>query len=287
MPTDITALPCRSATQAQDWSLVLISQGIESVITQSGEDGSWTLEVTEADAPRAKQSIEAYERENKTTWRREIRWTGLLFDGRAGLWFLACIAFHFLAEALARDFTTSGAVDRDAVLRGDWWRVFTAITLHADAAHLVANATIGFLFLGLAMGAYGPGLALLLSVVGGAAGNVISLLVHGSPFRSVGASGLVMAALGLLAAHSVLLGRHEKRAVWIGRGVIAATLLVVLLGLSPRSDVMAHVGGFVAGLLLGWLAIPWRAGAAPRPVNAVSLALSVGLVLLTWTLAMR
>lgn len=153
----------------------------------------------------------------RPAWRREIRWTGLLFDGRAGLWFLACIAFHFLAEALARDFTSSGAVDRDAVLRGDWWRVFTAITLHADAAHLVANATIGFLFLGLAMGAYGPGLALLLSLVGGAAGNVISLLVHGSPFRSISASGLVMAALGLLAAQ-LGTARHEKRAVWIGRG---------------------------------------------------------------------
>ena len=150
--TDLAVIECRSQAQALDWSLVLVSQGIENVIAQREEDGAWRLEIAEADFARATESLALYERENRTPWRREVKWTGLLFDVRAALWFVALILFHFSAELLQRNFHLPGAVDRTAVLHGEWWRVFTAITLHADVAHLLANVTIGFVFLGFAMG---------------------------------------------------------------------------------------------------------------------------------------
>jgi rhomboid protease GluP len=127
----------------------------------------------------------------------------------------------------------------------------------------------------------------LLSLLGGALGNVASLLLHEAPFRSLGASGFVMASLGLLAAHSLTFGRHEKRAVWIGRGVIAGGLLVVLLGLSPKSDVVAHVGGFVAGVVLGVVVLPWRARLTRLMLSNACLGAFVLLVTLTWMLALR
>lgn len=287
MQTTAAGIECRSQAQALDWSLVLISQGIECVIMQREEDGAWLLETAEADFPRATESLALYERENRTPWRREVKWTGLLFDVRAALWFIALILFHFSAEVLQKDFHVPGAVDRVAVLHGEWWRVFTAVTLHGDVAHLLANVTIGFVFLGFAMCCYGAGGAMLLSLLGGALGNVATLLLHEAPFRSLGASGFVMASLGLLAAHSLTFGRHEKRAVWIGRGVIAGGLLVVLLGLSPKSDVVAHVGGFVAGVLLGVAALPWRAQLTKRVFSTACLGVFVTLVALTWMLALR
>lgn len=287
MQTATTGIECRSQAQALDLSLVLISQGIESVITHQPDNDAWLLEVAEADFLRATESIAHYERENRTPWRREVKWTGLLFDVRAALWFVALILFHFLAEALQKNFHIPGAVDRVAVLHGEWWRVFTAVTLHADVAHLLANVTIGFVFLGFAMGCYGAGGAMLLSLLGGALGNVASLLLHEAPFRSLGASGFVMASLGLLAAHSLSSGRHEKRAVWIGRGVIAGGLLVVLLGLSPKSDVLAHVGGFIGGVGLGVVALPWRARLARHLSSAACLGVFLTLVVLAWMLALR
>jgi rhomboid protease GluP len=280
-------LACRSQAQAFDWSLVLISQGIESVIARREEDGAWTLEVAPGDRERAAASIAAYECENRTVWRREVKWTGLLFDARAALWFVALVLFHFFAEAAQKDFRLPGAVDRAAVLHGEWWRVFTAITLHADAAHLAANATIGFVFLGLAMGCYGAGAALLLSLLGGALGNVASLLLHGSPFYSLGASGFVMASLGLLTSHTAVFGRGEKRAVWLGRGVIAGCLLLVMFGFSPKSDIVAHVGGFIAGVVLGLGGVRWRALLGGRGFNHGCLAVFLALVILTWALALR
>ena len=104
MQTTAAGIECRSQAQALDWSLVLISQGIECVITRREEDGAWLLEITESDFPRATESLALYERENRTPWRREVKWTGLLFDVRAALWFIALILFHFLAEVLQKDF---------------------------------------------------------------------------------------------------------------------------------------------------------------------------------------
>src|SRR5437868_4771360 len=95
MVTDMAVIEARSQGQALDWSLVLISQGIESVIAWREMDGMWTLEIAAADWTRATESIVAYERENATAWRQELKWTGMLFDARAVLWFAALVLFHW------------------------------------------------------------------------------------------------------------------------------------------------------------------------------------------------
>jgi len=287
MVAETVLLECRSRSQALDWSLVLISQGIESVITQRAEDGIWLLEIAATDSAPAEESIRAYERENATVWRREVKGTGMLFDTRAAFWFAALALFYFLAANSALDFRLHGLMDRDAVFRGEWWRLFTATTLHGDAAHLAANAATGFVFLGLAMGGYGAGGALLLSLLGGALGNMVTALLHDSPFRNLGASGFVMASLGLLAAQSVAIAPNDKRLVRIGRGVIAGALLVVLLGFSEKSDIVAHVGGFVAGVLLGAAALGIRGWLMKRSLQFVAAFLCLALVAVTWMLALR
>ena len=280
-------IEARSQAQALDWSLVLISQGIESVPVRREGDGAWTLEIAGTDWERATESIAAYERENATVWRREVKWTGLLFDARAVLPFAALILFHLLVERSSVEFKALGILNRDATLHGEWWRLCTAMTLHADLAHLAANVTTGLVFLGLAMGCFGPGVALLLAFLGGALGNVATLAVHESPFHGLGASGFVMASLGLLTAHSLAFARHEKPTVWIGRGVIAGCLLVVLLGFSVRSDVVAHIGGFVAGVVLGIGALQFRGLLARRGINAVALIILIALITTTWWRALH
>jgi membrane associated rhomboid family serine protease len=287
MQTATGSLECRSQAQAMDWSLVLISQGIESFMLRREDDGGWMLEIAAHDLDRARESIGAYERENATVWRREVKWAGLIFDARAALWFAAVALFYWLQSNARADLRFLGAVDRTAVLHGEWWRLFTAITLHADIAHLATNVTIGIVFLGLAMACFGAGNALLLSFLGGAVGNVATLLAHDGPFRSLGASGMVMAALGLLTAHSAAVSRHERRAIWIGRGVLAGGLLVVLLGLSPRSDVVAHVGGFAAGVFIGIIAMLFRRLLMQRWTNGIALLLTAALLLGTWWLALH
>jgi len=287
MLSDIAIIETRSQAQALDWSLVLISQGIESIIARREMDGAWTLEIAAEDWTRATETIAAYERENATPWRQELKWTGMLFDARAVLWFAALILFHWYVGNSSFDLKSAGVVDRSAILHGEWWRVFTAVTLHGDIAHLAANVTTGIVFLGLAMGCFGAGNAVLLSFLGGALGNVASVATHDTPFYSLGASGMVMASLGLITAHSFSWRQHEKRVIWIGRGAIAGCLLVVLLGVSAKSDVVAHLGGFISGALLGLLATRFRNLLLRRTTNISATFLCVALVIATWWLALN
>ena len=282
-----TAIEARSQAQALDWSLVLISQGIESTVVQRPEDGAWILQLEPSEVDRAQQSITAYERENTTIWRHELKWTGLLFDARSVAWYVALALFFWFGTFSHTNFAAAGHVSGPLILKGEWWRYFTAITLHADIAHLAANVTTGIMFLGLAMGCFGPGNAFLLSLLGGALGNVFTVALRDSNVSSLGASGMVMASLGLLTAHSLIAARHERPRVLVGRGVIAGCLLVVLLGLSPMSDVLAHVGGFVAGVALGLIALRFRNVLSRRAMNPISAVTCVGLVVVTWWLALR
>src|ERR1043166_9017920 len=185
----MTRIPTRSRREAMDWSLVLVSQGIETAIDFSEETG-WGLVVPESDREHALASIEQYRRENaRWPWRRRISREGILFDWAGLGWVLLVICFFWIQQHRP-GFREAGLMDAAAVSRGEWWRLFTAIFLHGDVAHLALNASTGLLLLGLAMGRYGTGLGLLAALLAGVGGNVASwpVYAHGPP--SLGASGM-------------------------------------------------------------------------------------------------
>ena len=152
-------------------------------------------------------------------------------------------------------------MDNAAVRAGEWWRIFTAIWLHADIAHLALNVTLGAVLLGLAMGRYGAFAGLFFSYLAGAGGNLAGLVFYPPTHLGVGASGMVLGGLGMLAAQSLEVNWRNpmarSRAV---KGVIAGVLLFVMSGLSPEAnvDVIAHAGGFVSGFLLGAINAKWK-----------------------------
>lgn len=254
METPEVMIPVRNEKQAMDWSLVLVSQGIETAIQQSPENGRPVLVVSPWERERALAAIRQYERENQyRRWQQPIRWTGLLLDWRVVLALFPLVLAFFFSDVMGvSSLKTRGIMDSTLVSQGEWWRLFTAVTLHADAAHLASNFVMGTLLIGLAMGSYGPGRALLASFCAGAGGNLGAWLLLAERHRSLGASGMVMGALGLLTVQSFSLFRQgaNHRAL-VGRAVAAGVLLLVLVGLNPHTDVMGHVGGFVAGCVLG------------------------------------
>ena len=236
-----------------DWGLVLMSQGIAAVIDDGTDGGGWCLWVPTAEHPAALRAIHLYLWENRRWhWRQPLPWRGLHFDWKVTLWAASLIAVHALSFVSGRAIQTAGRMDSAAVRAGQWWRIFTAMWLHADVAHLVSNVSLGVVLLGLAMGRYGSGTGLLAAYLAGAVGNLAGLLIYPEPHYGVGASGMVMGALGLLAIQSITLLRHGPVGrKYVFRGMLAGVMLFVLFGLSPETDVVAHLGGFVAGLALG------------------------------------
>ncbi|HTG45291.1 MAG TPA: hypothetical protein VK633_12240, partial [Verrucomicrobiae bacterium] len=89
--------------------------------------------------------------------------------------------------------------------------------------------------------------------------------------------------------HSLGLWRKSPKAArYVLSGVFAGFLLFVLFGLKPDSDILAHFGGFAAGLVFGGLLsfLPQRA-LERKSLNIAALALLTGIIVLTWTLALK
>ncbi len=287
MESAIAIIPVRSRVEAMDLGLVLISQGIESIIERT-EESRWALQVSASEHERALEAIRLYRAENRSRrWRREVLHSGFLFDWVSFAWVVLLCLFYWLNDARV-DLHTRGVVDTSALSHGQWWRLFTAMWLHADLAHLTSNAMFGFILLGLAMGRYGTGVGLLAAYLAGAGGNVMGWILSLQKHYGLGASGMVMGCLGLLAAQSVFIWRRTPQAgkLFFG-GLFAGVMLFVLLGVSPGTDVVAHLGGFVCGLALG--AVMTRFGRLLRKpfANAVSALGFVALVLWPWWLALH
>src|ERR1043166_572233 len=289
MEPSYAMIPARSRQQALDWSLVLVSQGIESTIEQSPENGRWQLAVERNDCKRAIQTIRQYKLENReTVWRPSVHWGGFVFDWRSVGWILFLVAVFAVGQTRHPELTTAGMMDRHAVWGGQWWRLFTAVTLHRDLPHLASNATSGILLLGLAMGGFGSGIGLLAAYLAGVGGNLAGLLFYAGEHHSLGASGMIFGALGVLSGQMLGLraGSAAKREIAI-RSLASGFLLLVLFGLNPASDVLAHVGGFVSGTLLGAALAVWGSRLCESALaNRLAELLCALSVVVTWTLAL-
>src|ERR1700737_1302233 len=228
-----------------DLSLVLDQEGIDHELRSVGDE-QWALLSEDQDAGRAEAAVAAFERENPVEGRTEpVRSTagavacGLVF-------FFAVLTMHVWTGpgSAASPWFPRGSADAAAILRGEWWRAVTALTLHEDASHAVGNAVLGGLLLALLARSIGPGMARVVVLLAGVAGTFAAAGLLRQNFVSIGASTAAFGALGSLAA----LPRQRRRA-WLPLG--GGLALLAFLGTSKRADLAGHLCGFVCGLLLG------------------------------------
>lgn len=222
-------------------------------------DGYWQLVVRRSDRPAATAELEAYRLENQdrsTVRSRPVPVYGGAADAAlvyAGV--LILVASLSLQSAFELEWVAAGAMRAGRVVGGEWWRSITALTLHVDAAHLVGNLIFGGVFGFLAGRVLGGGVAWLVIATAGALGNGINALMRAPNHWSIGASTAVFAALGVIVAHALLPWTDPpERPLKRWSPLIAGTVLLAFTGVGgQRTDVAAHVAGFLAGLLLGWL----------------------------------
>lgn len=145
----------------------------------------------------------------------------------------------------------AGAHVRDAVLRGQWWRLLTWTFLHADAAHLVVNVMMLAVIGRPVEAAFGAARMWLIFWASALAAG-IAALGHQGPWWSVGSSGAVFGVLAAFLGLGIkLIPRLGSQLRWRMVGV-PALLLALLLSLgSDATDQLAHIGGCLGGLLLG------------------------------------
>lgn len=151
-----------------------------------------------------------------------------------------------------------GAVSSTLIRQGQLWRLITPMLLHASIPHIGFNMYALFVFgVGLERN-FGHWRFLVLYVLGGLSGNVLSFLHLPAGGYSVGAS---TAIFGLVAAEGVFLYQNRRLFGNRFRAAIGNIIFVVVLNLgigqvTPGIDNWGHVGGMLGGLIFAWFAGP-------------------------------
>ena len=132
------------------------------------------------------------------------------------------------------------------VLRHGWyWQLFTAMFVHVNIVHIAGNMLFLLIFGLRAEEMFRPEEYLAVYLFSGLAGNVLTLTM-GTGFTSAGASGAIFGLFGAV----VLYARQVSNQPLVGALAYAFILLMLSIGLNV--NVVAHFGGLVAGLIMGY-----------------------------------
>lgn len=278
------------AAVAADCSLVLTSTGIPHEMRRA-PDG---VEIwVDADSlERARAELTAYLSENL----EHVRPPPVLPDYPHAGWgvaayvlVLAAVTGAALFRLGSRNWVDRGVLGIGLFERGEWWRVFTALTLHADLGHLLANLVFGVLFAWPASQFVGVGVAWLAIVLGSGAAYALDMLIHPPTHTVLGASTAVFVALGLTSSFSWR-RRRRRTATLLQRAapLVAGIALLAFTGAGgERTDLLAHLLGFAVGVLAGAALAHTRLPppGASRP-QWVAGAIAVSVLAVSWVAAL-
>lgn len=272
------------------WALVLTARFIPCRVEQY--EHGWHLLIRAIQMPKAISELRAFEEENRN-WPPPLPpYRPVTENTLSTLSILLLLAtFHNITRLAipvfgnpAPDWLDLGSARVHLINYGEWWRLITALTLHADLLHLMSNLVIGGFFVVLLCREFGSGLAWTLILSAGTLGNWANAQIQLPTHSSIGASTAVFGAVGILAAINLVRHRFSRQGQW--KLITAAALaLLTLLGTEGKNtDLGAHLFGFIFGVGLGFVAEFVIAGKG-RPGKIVSslLAFSSGAtVLIAW-----
>ncbi len=140
------------------------------------------------------------------------------------------------------------------VLKGEWWRLFTAMFLHAGMTHLLMNMFSLYLIGRGAEMYFDTKSYLSIYLFSGLLGGLVSLYVHPVSV-GIGASGAIFGVFGALAgfflAHRERIQEHTK-AFMKDFGIIIVINIVIGLSI-PSIDMSAHIAGLFVGFIGGFV----------------------------------
>ena len=253
-PSRVSAGVTPDADLAHLWSLVLHAADIDHGL-RHGQAG-WQLLVAEEDLSRATQELRLFTEENQN-WPPEraagaervaiVEHAPPVLPVMAGL-----VVFHAITGDWASHshWFASGGLDRVRVMSdGQWWRLITALTLHADSVHLLGNIFFGGLLVYSLCRHLGSGIAWFFVLLVGALANGINVFFHDDLYHSVGFSTAVFGMVGMLSGMRLRrVGGWQEMVLALGS---AASLLALMGSSGERTDLGAHFWGVVVGLLAG------------------------------------
>jgi rhomboid protease GluP len=284
---------------ARDRGLVVTSMDLPHWIVRHGKQ--YAVCVESANRERVSAALAEYESDERSRVEERVV-EPLKISKFAVLMTLLVMAGLYsvqvaCSEAFERDIAR-GIADDILIRSGEWWRCFTALTLHGDSEHLVSNLSLAVFAFAFVYARLGVGYGLLGTIVGGALGNALNSVAHLSEaHRSLGSSTALFAALGLLSGSEIAARlTHASRSRWplivpIGGALAFLGLFGGGGGIKPdgtpipvgRVDLGAHLFGLLAGVIVG--AVLYRFGARAQTgkrSQIVAGCVGVGMLVVAW-----
>jgi len=258
--TSTIGLPA-SRHQAEQWSLVLRAANIPSVI--EFEKRSWVIKVSPLHEKQALREIAAFMEENRD-WpphepdKKRPLPTLTKYQPPTILMMGALVIFFIITGPWTSGsaWFSNGAISGKQILEnGQWYRLVTALTLHADIVHLCGNIIIGGVMVHFLCRLLGNGLGWFLILAAGTLGNFINILLHGSSHNSVGFSTAIFGAIGILSGYQAAARRSASLKEILLPLAAGAGLLAFLGAGGPKTDLGAHFFGLLSGGILGGLLV--------------------------------
>ena len=173
-----------------------------------------------------------------------------------------------------------GAKDDLAIFeRGEWWRIAACNWLHAGVIHCLLNMGAIWAIGGDLERVFGFCRVAVLYMLSGLFGTVVSIVFLPGTL-SVGASASVFGLVGANWADIIV--NFCARCTLKGSGVVCltiATILNVAIGFTPFVDNFMHMGGMVAGLVIGLASFAQKAHRDPATGRRVHTCLQEAVVL--------
>lgn len=287
--TYVAVATTSSRHQAELWALVLLSAGIANITEKVGSDYAVKTLADQADI--AGREIGRFEAENRGWPPPKDLPAARGGGGRPPTVLLmgSLLIFYGITGPFASgsEWFRLGAADSRAILEnGEWWRLITALTLHADPVHILGNLLIGGMIIHFLCRVMGTGSGWFLLMAAGTLGNLANAIARGPGHVSVGFSTAVFAAVGLLCGSQMKTFNLRGVLLPLGAG---ASLLAMLGSSGERTDLGAHLWGVLTGLLSGllwtWLRDPAKIRSSRRQ-EACLLGFTIMLVWLAWARAL-
>lgn len=142
----------------------------------------------------------------------------------------------------------------EGIARGEYERFLTSMFLHSGWMHLASNAVYLYYFGVRSEKLLGTGKFLLLYLVSGICGGLLSVFLGDGYGISIGASGAIY---GLLGAMLLLTKKHGPRYTGMSYStmLLLAATAICLGFFEPNVDNLGHIGGFLGGMAVFWLQI--------------------------------
>lgn len=150
-----------------------------------------------------------------------------------------------------------GIMNRFDVRDGEWYRLLTSNYLHADVIHILVNMYSLYSVGGSVLSFFKPFGFFLIYTLSGITGSFFSFLFNNNAGGSLGASGAIMGLLGSLLS----LAFYYNDSSLITTIFINIAIIALYGFLIPQIDNWGHLGGFIAGVVVGFALILVRAAA--------------------------